>query len=393
MNFIFISPNFPQIYYNFVVALKKRGITVLGIGDAEYYKISQELKDNLEEYCATDLNNYEYVKNTVSYLQNKYGHIDYIESNNEYWLELDSKLRYDFNVQNGLMPYELEKLKSKECMKEFYKKALVKTARYIRPSKENVIKFVRLVGYPVFVKPVVGVGGQESYKISNNKELRTFLEREDISRFIMEEYVNGDLISFDGIADSNSNIVVYCKEYFYNQGSDLVVFDLDEMYYQDPFVDNKLLDIGKRVVKAFEVKKRVFHSEYFVLKEDKRGLGKKGDIIPIEVNLRSPGGNTMDLLNAALGVSTYEIYADIICYDENRQEKGILKYACASSRKDRYNYKHSHEEVLDKYKDSIFSYGRYSKALAPELGDSYYFITGDTLEAIYEFDSYVRDKI
>ena len=49
MNFVFISPNFPLNYYNFVVALKRNGVNVLGIGDTPYNNLCQELKDNLTE--------------------------------------------------------------------------------------------------------------------------------------------------------------------------------------------------------------------------------------------------------------------------------------------------------------------------------------------------------
>ena len=93
MNFIFISPNFPDIYSHFVKALKERGITVLGIGDTPYDKLNNELKENLTEYCfCSNLANLEWLKNTVSYLKNKYGPIDYLESNNEFWLENDAEL-------------------------------------------------------------------------------------------------------------------------------------------------------------------------------------------------------------------------------------------------------------------------------------------------------------
>ena len=50
MNFIFISPNFPQTYWNFCERLRRRGVTVLGIGDAPYEGLSPELKANLNEY-------------------------------------------------------------------------------------------------------------------------------------------------------------------------------------------------------------------------------------------------------------------------------------------------------------------------------------------------------
>ena len=35
-NFVLISPNFPETYYQFAVALKNVGFRVLGIGDQSY---------------------------------------------------------------------------------------------------------------------------------------------------------------------------------------------------------------------------------------------------------------------------------------------------------------------------------------------------------------------
>ena len=82
MNFVFISPNYPLIYSHFVKALHDRGVTVLGIGDTPKANINDELKNNLTEYCyVSDMNNIQWMKNTLDYLENKYGHIDYIESN------------------------------------------------------------------------------------------------------------------------------------------------------------------------------------------------------------------------------------------------------------------------------------------------------------------------
>ena len=50
MNFVFISPNFPQTYWNFCERLRSRGVNVLGIGDASYDSLAPELKANLTEY-------------------------------------------------------------------------------------------------------------------------------------------------------------------------------------------------------------------------------------------------------------------------------------------------------------------------------------------------------
>ncbi|MEE0830766.1 MAG: carbamoylphosphate synthase large subunit, partial [Longicatena sp.] len=43
MNFIFISPNFPESYWMFCQGLKKHNVNVLAIGDAPYDELSNDL--------------------------------------------------------------------------------------------------------------------------------------------------------------------------------------------------------------------------------------------------------------------------------------------------------------------------------------------------------------
>ena len=49
-NVIFISPNFPTNYWQFCRELRNNGMNVLGIGDAPYDQLSQQLRDSLTEY-------------------------------------------------------------------------------------------------------------------------------------------------------------------------------------------------------------------------------------------------------------------------------------------------------------------------------------------------------
>ena len=52
MNFVFVSPHFPKSYWNFCDRLRRNGVNVLGIGDAPYDEIPNELKACLtEEKC------------------------------------------------------------------------------------------------------------------------------------------------------------------------------------------------------------------------------------------------------------------------------------------------------------------------------------------------------
>jgi hypothetical protein len=47
MNFVFISPNFPQNYWHFCDRLRRNGVNVLGIGDAPYDGLDDALRSVL----------------------------------------------------------------------------------------------------------------------------------------------------------------------------------------------------------------------------------------------------------------------------------------------------------------------------------------------------------
>ena len=119
MNFIYISPNFPDAAWKFCNALKNNGVRVLGIGDQPYDELKQELKNALTEYYkVSNLENYSEVYRGAAYFAWKYDRIDWIESNNEYWLEQDARLRTDFNVTTGLQSAALQSITEKSKMEK-----------------------------------------------------------------------------------------------------------------------------------------------------------------------------------------------------------------------------------------------------------------------------------
>ena len=84
-NFVFVSPNFPDSYWQFCSELKKNGMRVLGIGDCPYFELRQELRESLDDYYkVSNLENYDEVFRAVAFLTYKFGKIDWLESNNEY---------------------------------------------------------------------------------------------------------------------------------------------------------------------------------------------------------------------------------------------------------------------------------------------------------------------
>lgn len=95
-------PIFRPITGNSARELKKNGMNVLGIGDQPYEELNPELKENLHEYYkVSNLENYDEVYRGVAFLIFKYGPIDWLESNNEYWLERDARLRTAFHITSG----------------------------------------------------------------------------------------------------------------------------------------------------------------------------------------------------------------------------------------------------------------------------------------------------
>ena len=395
MNFVFLSPNFPKTYYNFTKGLRNNGVTTLGIGDEPYEQLSQELKDSLVEYYkVSSLENYDEVYRACAFFTFKYGKIDWLESNNEYWLLRDAKLRTDFNITTGLRNDNIAGIKYKSRMKEYYAKAGVPTARYHLVSNlEEGLAFIAEVGYPVIVKPDNGVGAAATYKLKNEEEVREFYNHLPEVQYIMEEFINGTIVSYDGICDSNRDIVFETSHYFGDPVMDVVNDGLDLWYYSRKEIPADLKDAGRRTIKAFESNSRFFHCEFFVLNEDKEGLGKKGDIFGLEVNMRPPGGYSPDMMNFANDINVYQIWANMVCYDKGYFDPEQRPYTCVyASRRRGSSYERSHDEIFATYGQSILMYEEMPEVLAGAMGDFAYMARFTTEEEALVFVDYVLKK-
>ena len=193
-NFVFISPNFPLTYWKFCRELKNNGMRVLGIGDCPYDNLMQELKDSMHEYYkVSSLENNDEVFKAVAFFTFKYGKIDWLESNNEYWLMRDAWLRTEFNITTGPKLHEMDKIKYKSAMKAYYEAAGLPVARYhLVEGLEDALEFAHMVDYPVVVKPDNGVGANNTYKLKCDGDVEFFIATKNPSvQFVMEEMVRG----------------------------------------------------------------------------------------------------------------------------------------------------------------------------------------------------------
>ena len=395
-NYIMVSPNFPETYYRFAEALRNRGINVIGLGDAYEHELSKELKDNLIEYvhCNSLLNLHDTI-DAVGYLKRKYGNIDFLESNNEFWLENDSTLREWFGISSGIYRSEILKYKAKSEMKKYFEKAGVKHCKYALSDDYNsVLKLIEEVGYPVFVKPNIGVGAAGTRRIKNIEDLQRFYNEKDNNQYIFEQLIDGSIYSFDGITNSKGEIIFKCAHKFFEVNDVIIEQEKDDAYFTYKEIPNDIDEVGKAIVKAFELKSRCFHIELFKLNCDHPYLGNKNDVVALEVNMRPAGGYTPDLMSFAVNASYYEIYADMIKYDENRQDMSKEKfYSISVSRRDKTRYKNDIGEIFKVYKNNITMHGRYPRSISDVMGDFFIMAKFETEDQAIKFEQLVREKI
>ncbi|MBQ9365542.1 MAG: carbamoylphosphate synthase large subunit [Schwartzia sp.] len=395
MNFIYISPQFPRTNWYFCERLRNNGVTVLGIGDTPYDELPQEIRSALNEYYYLDsLEDYDKVFRAVAFFSFKYGKIDWIESNNEYWLELDAKLRTDFNVATGVHSDYIFAMKSKALMKKQYMAAGIKSARQeFATDYKSCKKFIDKVGFPVIVKPEIGVGATDTWKLCNEKDLTDFFNEKPSVKYVIEEFVDGNIYSYDAIVDSNGDPLFESMTVWPPSIMDIVIDELDLAYYVSNDMPDQLRELGRAAVKMFHASRRFVHLEFFRLNHAQEGLGKAGDFVGLEVNMRPAGGYTPDMMNYAHSTDVYQIWADMVAFDKRHLPLPKENHCCAyAGRRDRVQYRHSEHEIFEKYGSDIVMCERLPEMMVPQMGNKMYTAKAKDEKAAQEFIKFVETR-
>jgi len=387
-NFIFISPNFPTNYWKFCRELKNNGLNVLGIGDQPYDELLPELKESLTEYFkVSNMENYDEVYRAVAFFTWKYGRIDWLESNNEYWLERDAALRTDFNINTGFHTEDIPRIKYKSKMKEYYTKAGIPVARYyLVEDWDGCMNFINEVGYPVITKPDNGVGASDTHKISCEADLAHFFATKiPNTQYIMEEFIHAEVNSYDAIIDSNGVPMFETGNVTPNSIMDVVNNNDNSLFYIVKDLPDDVRNAGRATIASFGVKSRFVHFEFFRLTQDQEGMGKKGDVVALEVNMRPCGGYTPDMINFANSTDVYKIWADMIAFDQSTLSAGQHYFCGFAGLRDGKNFVLSHEDIMNKYGYNMKMVGRIPDALSGAMGNRMYLANFDTVEELNQF--------
>jgi hypothetical protein len=374
MNVVFLSPHFPPNMWLFCQRLQAQGAVVLGIDAVPYNHLRPELRDSLAEYYRVDdLHDFDALIRAMGWLTHRRGKIDRLESLNEYWLETDARLRTEFNV-TGLKHDDMQRIKRKSAMKEVFLGAGVPVARgRVCRTEAETRAFVDEVGFSVIAKPDVGVGAAKTYRIDDAAALAGYLSDHPTVDYILEEFLEGDLISYDGLIDREGR-VVFEASITYGMSVLDAVSGGDMAYWLDRTIPADLAGLGRRVAEAFAVRERPFHFEFFRLPD--------GGLVALEVNMRQPGGLTVDMWNYANDADFYRAWAQVVVHGTtdipNERPNAVLW----AGRKRERSYAMSHEDVMTRFRELIVHHERVQDIFAAAIGNEGYILRSPDLDPL-----------
>ena len=383
-NFVHFSPHFPPNFKHFTKALNAEGIKVLGLSDMPWEQLDTMLHSSLTDYYRIDdMHNYPQLIKAMGYFTHMYGKIDGIDSHNEYWLETEAKLRTDFNIE-GIKTKDINTIRKKSAMKEQFRMAGLKVVEgeHVTTLKA-ALDFVNRNAFPVIAKPDSGVGAADTYKINNEFELKHFFNIKPDVPYFMEQFIEGTIQSFDGLTDKNGNIVFYTVHVNNDGVMEVVNNDIHTFYYSLREIPEDIFAAGQKALKAFQLKGRFFHIEFFRTKNT-------NELIALEVNMRPPGGFTMDMFNYAIDADLYQIWAGMIA-DRIKQFKYDRKYHVAYvSRKDHYNYLFDNQKILKTFPKEIVLNAELPAVMSRAMGNTGFLVRSTSLERIFEIQKQIH---
>lgn len=236
------------------------------------------------------------------------------------------------------------------------------------------------------VKPDNGVGANATYRLKNEEDVSEFFMTSPPVPYVMEEYVPGVVTTYDGICNSQGEVLFAVSHITPNSIMDMVNEGIPTYYYIDDHVPADVERIGKKALKAFGVTRRFFHLEFFRLTETKPGLGKKGTLLGLEVNMRPAGGFTTEMMNYGQSVDVYQIYADMVAYDLRKHIYIGPKRLCLYiGRRNNVQYATSLQELAVMSGKNLCQMGEMPSALADAMGNQWMICCFDTKAEMEQF--------
>jgi hypothetical protein len=386
MDYLYISPEFPSNYAHFIEQLHSLGVRVWGLGEADFYFMPESLRSALTWYVRADLNNVDAVHHALDRLLRQKracgytGTFDLVESHNEQWLTLEGIINEKYGI-DGIKKQDLPRLKKKSIMKQLFKDLGLPVARGERiVDIKKAVDLADILGYPLILKPDEGVGAGGIYRVEDKNQLKSHLSqvKED---YLIEEFIEGDIVTYDGLTDYDGNIV-FENSLIYGDGVLEYVLGKDTFFYVSRHIPDELRAVGRKLVPLFDIRRKFFHFEFF----------KTGEIFtPIEINCRPPGGAILDMMNYSVDDDLYRAYAGMITRGRVAVQAQKKYYCCYIGRKDKH-YVHSHDEILSAFGNCLVEHDLNPPVFQQAMGTERYIFRSPNEAEILDIAEFVLKK-
>ncbi|MBT9587085.1 ATP-grasp domain-containing protein, partial [bacterium] len=248
-------------------------------------------------------------------LQQQYQRIDRIFSYNEQVQVPVAEVRARLDIE-GMQPDVVLNFRDKSRMKERLRSQGLPCARSVAAvSPEQVWEFVKLVGFPICVKPVDGAASQSTYRVENASDLSSLLTVNAPSwghPLQVEEFVTGQEHSFETATVHGRHLWHSLTRYHptpldvmrnpWIQWRMVVPREVDDPMYDD------IREVGERALDVLGMVTGFSHMEWF-----RRG---DGTIAIGEVGCRPPGSQIFTSMNWANDFDLYTEWSRLMIFDQ-----------------------------------------------------------------------------
>ena len=99
------------------------------------------------------------------------------------------------------------------------------------------------------------------------------------------------------------------------------------------------------------------------------------------------------MMNFAHSTDVYQIYADMVAFDERHLPENEDKYYCVyAGRKDGHDYVHTHEEIMAEYGSVMVMQEEMPPVNWPQMGRVMYTVKLKTKKEVSAFIKYVHEE-
>lgn len=231
----------------------------------------------------------------------------------------------DYLKIEGMSEAVARNFREKARMKDVFRKHGVPCAHHcLAHSSQEAWDFRHKIGFPLVIKPPAGAGARSTFRIESDEQLRDYLAVSAPSEqnpCVMEEFIQGDEHSFEGISIQGERVWHSLTHYYPNpltvlqnpwiQWCVLLPREIDSPQYDD------IRAVNAHALKALGVQTALTHMEWFRRKDGSIAVG--------EVAARPPGAQIIALTSLAHDKDFYQAWAELMVF--NRFQIPERKYA------------------------------------------------------------------